>query len=59
MFGRSIRQALSLFSLEFSTTVIIPPCRSVGTDLSAVITLVGLGLCAAEPHHFSSSVRVN
>jgi hypothetical protein len=31
----------------------------VGTDLSAVITWVGLGLCAAEPHHFSSCVRVN
>jgi len=24
--------------------------RTVGTDLSAVITWVGLGLCAAEPH---------
>jgi len=31
----------------------------VGTDLSVVITWVGLGLCAAERHHFSSCVRVN
>jgi len=30
--------------------VVIPPWRSVGTDMSAVITWVGLGLCAAEPH---------
>jgi hypothetical protein len=30
----------------------------VGTDLSAVITWVGLGLCAVEPRHFSSCVRV-
>jgi len=35
------------------------PDAFVGTDLSAVITWVGLGLCAAEPHHFSSCVRVN
>ena len=30
--------------------IVIPPWRSVGTDLSAVITWVGLGLSAAEPH---------
>jgi len=30
--------------------VVIPPLRSVGTVMSAVITWVGLGLCAAEPH---------
>jgi len=30
----------------------------VGTDLSAVITWVGSGLSAVEPH-FSSCVRVN
>jgi len=32
---------------------------NVGTDLSAAITWVGLGLYVAEPHHFSSCVRVN
>jgi len=52
-------QSLSLLSLWISLTVVIPPWRSVGTDLSAVIMWVGLGLCAAEPHHFSSCVRVN
>jgi len=58
-FGRSFRQVLSLVSLEFSTTVVVPPWRSVGTDLSAVITWVGLGCCAAEPHRISSCVCVN
>jgi hypothetical protein len=48
-----------MMSLEFSTTVMIPPWRSVGTHLSAVITWIGVGLCAAEPHHIRSCVRVN
>ena len=56
--GRSFRQALSLFSLEFSTMVVIPPWRSVGMDLSAVITWVRFGLSAAEPH-FRSCVCLN
>jgi len=30
--------------------VVMPPWRSVGTGLSAVITWVGLGLSAAELH---------
>jgi hypothetical protein len=30
--------------------VVIPPQRSVVTDLSVVITWVGLGLSVAEPH---------
>ena len=30
--------------------VVIPPWRSVGTDLSAVIVWVGLGLSAVERH---------
>jgi hypothetical protein len=30
--------------------VVIPPWRSVGTDLSVVITCVGLGFCAAVPN---------
>jgi len=48
--GGASGKALSSFSLEFSTTVVIPPWRSVGTDLSAVIMWAGLGLSAAEPH---------
>jgi hypothetical protein len=30
--------------------IVIPPRRSVGTDLSVVITGAGSGLSAAEPH---------
>jgi hypothetical protein len=37
-FVRRFKQALCLFSFELSTTVVIPPWRSVGTDLSGVIT---------------------
>jgi hypothetical protein len=48
--GGAAGNALSSFSLWISLTVVIPPWRSVGTDLSAVITWAGLGLCAAEPH---------
>jgi len=48
--GGAAGNALSSFSLWITLTVVIPPWRSVGTDLSAVITWVGLGLCAAEPH---------
>jgi len=48
--GGASGKALSSFSLEFSTTVVISPWRSVGTDLSAFITWAGLGLSAAEPH---------
>jgi len=36
-----------------------PESWLVGTDLNVAITWVGLGLCAAEPHHFSSCLRVN
>jgi hypothetical protein len=93
--GRASGNALSLFSLEFSTygrDTTLEECgdgfqcghyvgwfrvesggaacsiiclymsirlSDVGTGLSTVITWVGLGLCAAEPHHFSSCVRVN
>ena len=42
--GGASGKALSSFSLEFSTTVVIPPWRSV------VITWAGLGLSAAQPH---------
>jgi hypothetical protein len=31
-------------------TVMIVPCRSIGTDLSAVITWADLGLSMAELH---------
>jgi len=40
--------------LNLALTVVTPPWRSVGTDLSAVITWVGLGLSAAEPHAHES-----
>ena len=48
--GGAAGKALSSFFERLVLTVVIPPSRSVGTDLSAVITWVGLGLSAAEPH---------
>jgi hypothetical protein len=49
-FAGAAGNARPSFSLWISLTVMIPPWRSVGTDLSAVITWACLGLCAAEPH---------
>jgi len=46
--GRASGKALSWFSLELSTTVVIPPWRSVCTDLSVVTTWAGLGLSVLD-----------
>jgi hypothetical protein len=43
-------EALSSFSLEFSTYARDTAPVECGMDLSVVITWVGLGLSAAEPH---------
>jgi len=51
--GGASGKALSSFSLELSTRVVIPPWRSLGIDLSAVISWAGLGLNVAEPHAVS------
>jgi hypothetical protein len=49
--GAELQTKLYLRSLErIVLMVVMPPWRSVGTDLCAVIRLVGLGLSTAEPH---------
>jgi hypothetical protein len=57
--GIFVNQRLEMNSGPNSQMPALRNVLIVGTDLSAVITWVGLGLCAAEPHHFSSCVRVN
>jgi hypothetical protein len=47
----------SLYFQSLALTVVIPPWGSVGPDLSPVITWVGLGLCAVEPHALEFGCR--